>query len=73
MERRPSEHDKQGYEGQEVGACAINTIKEAGVYTGVSPHTLYAMVSQRRVPYVKVGRLVKFDVELWISGSSKTP
>ena len=45
------------------------SIKEAAVYTGLSPYTLYAMVSQHRVPFVKMGRLVKFDLELldrWI-------
>jgi predicted DNA-binding transcriptional regulator AlpA len=34
---------------------------------------LYTMVSQRRVPFVKMGRLTKFDrVELdkWIAGHS---
>ncbi len=39
-------------------------VSQAATYTGVSVHTLYKMVSQRRIPYVKVGRLVKFDVEL---------
>lgn len=52
------------------------TIKEAGEYTGLSVHTLYAMVSQRRIPFVKVGRLVKFDVELmdrWIRQNTVMP
>jgi excisionase family DNA binding protein len=40
------------------------SIKEAAHYTGLSPHTIYAMVSQRRIPFVKVARLVKFDLEL---------
>jgi excisionase family DNA binding protein len=34
------------------------------------------MVSQRRIPYVKVGRLVKFDVELldkWIKQNTVMP
>ena len=39
-------------------------IPEAAEYIGLSRHTLYTMVSQRRVPFVKVGSLVKFDVEL---------
>ena len=39
-------------------------VEAAGAYTGLSVSTLYKMVSQRRIPYVKVGRLVKFDVEL---------
>lgn len=52
------------------------SIKEAALYLGVSVHTLYAMVSQRRVPYAKVGSLVKFDVELldrWIKQNTVMP
>ena len=51
-------------------------IKEAAEYTGLSVHTLYTMVSQRRVPHVKVGRLVKFDVDLldrWIKQHTVMP
>jgi excisionase family DNA binding protein len=51
-------------------------IREAAEYTGLSPHTLYTMVSQRRVPFVKVGRLVKFDVDLldkWIKQNTVMP
>ena len=45
-------------------------IKEVAHYTGLSVHTLYTMVSQRRVPYVKMGRLTKFDrdeIDRWIT------
>ena len=52
------------------------SIKEAALYTGLSPHTIYTMVSQRRIPFVKVGRLVKFDVELldkWIKQNTVMP
>ena len=48
-------------------------IQEVSVYTGLSVHTLYTMVSQRRIPFVKMGRLTKFDrVELdkWIAVNS---
>ena len=48
-------------------------IQEVAIYTGLSVHTLYTMVSQRRIPFVKLGRLTKFDrVELdkWIAGNS---
>lgn len=51
-------------------------IQEAAEYTGLSPHTVYTMVSQRRIPFVKVGRLVKFDVELldkWIKQNTVMP
>ena len=52
------------------------TIQQAAGYTGLSVHTLYTMVSQRRIPFVKVGRLVKFDVELmdkWIKQNTVMP
>jgi excisionase family DNA binding protein len=52
------------------------SIKEAAVYTGLSPHTIYTMVSQRRIPFVKMGRLVKFDLELldkWIKQHTVLP
>ena len=40
------------------------SVREAANYMGLSTHTLYTMVSQRRIPYIKVGRLTKFDVGL---------
>jgi excisionase family DNA binding protein len=39
-------------------------IKEVAERTGLSVHTLYAMVSKRQIPFIKVGRLTKFDPEL---------
>ncbi len=42
----------------------------------LSAHTIHAIVSQRRIPHVKVGRLVKFDVALldaWIKQNTVTP
>ena len=51
-------------------------IKEAAEYTGLSVHTLYTMVSQRRIPYVKMGRLTKFDLRLldeWIAKNTVMP
>ena len=48
-------------------------IQEVATYTGLSVYTLYTMVSQRRIPFVKLGRLTKFDreeVDKWIAGHS---
>ncbi len=45
-------------------------------YVGLSTHTIYTMVSQRRIPYVKVGRLTKFDlqaIDAWINQHSVKP
>lgn len=38
-------------------------IKEAAEYLGVSPKTLYNWISEKKVPYVKVGYSVKFDLK----------
>lgn len=49
---------------------AVNLLSE---YLGVRPHTLYTWVSQRRIPFVKCGRLTKFDlkaIDNWISKNS---
>ncbi|MHC4277725.1 MAG: helix-turn-helix domain-containing protein [Planctomycetota bacterium] len=39
-------------------------IKEAAKYLDVSVNTLYTWASQKRIGHVKVGRLVKFDLEV---------
>ena len=38
------------------------TIREASEYTGLSVSTLYSWIWQKRVPYVKLGRAVRFDL-----------
>ncbi|TAJ26050.1 MAG: DNA-binding protein [Nitrospirae bacterium] len=51
-------------------------IQEVAAYTGLSTDTLYTMVSQRRIPYVKMGRLTKFDrcqLDEWIAQNSVMP
>ena len=43
--------------------------KEASEFLGISKNTLYEWVIQNKVPYIKVGRLVKFrkgDLEEWL-------
>ena len=53
--------------------CRLLDIKEVADYTGLSVHTLYTMVSQRRIPFVKLGRLTKFDrqeIDKWIVSHS---
>ncbi len=54
----------------------LSSIAQAAVYTGLAVDTLYKMVSQRRIPYVKVGRLVRFDMALldtWIKQHTVMP
>jgi len=43
---------------------------------GVTKNTLYAWVSQKRIPYVKIGRLVKFDrddIDAWVEQQKVRP
>ena len=52
------------------------TVQEVSQYTGLSVHTLYTMVSQQRIPYVKMGRLTKFDrdaIDAWITQHTVKP
>lgn len=52
------------------------TVKEVSGYTGLAPDTIYTMVSQRKIPHVKLGRLVKFDLELldkWLKQQTVMP
>jgi excisionase family DNA binding protein len=37
------------------------TIREAALYLAVSVSTLYGWVWQRRIPFVKIGRALRFD------------
>lgn len=44
-------------------------INQLAEYIGVSTHTIYLWVSQRKIPYVKLGRNLRFrvdDIEQWI-------
>jgi len=52
------------------------TIQQAAQITGISITTLYKWVSHRKIPYIKMGRLVKFDplkLEEWIKQQTVMP
>jgi excisionase family DNA binding protein len=52
------------------------TVEEVAQYAGISKHTLYTMVSQRRIPYTKVGRLTRFDrktIDHWLDDHTMLP
>jgi excisionase family DNA binding protein len=38
------------------------TVKEAASFLAVSTSTLYGWVHQRRIPFVKVGRALRFEL-----------
>lgn len=45
-------------------------IHEVSAILGTAVNTIYSWVNQRKIPYVKVGRLLRFDpkdIESWIS------
>jgi excisionase family DNA binding protein len=43
-------------------APRLVTVKDAAKYLAVSVSTLYGWVYQRRIPFVKVGRALRFEV-----------
>ncbi len=38
-------------------------VEEAKVYLGIPKGTIYNLVSQRRIPFVKIGRRTLFDLQ----------
>ena len=43
---------------------------------GISVNTVYSWVCQRKIPYVKIGRLVKFDqrdINAWVEQRKVAP
>ena len=37
------------------------TVKDAAAFLSLKPRTIYAMVAERRIPYRKAGRLLRFE------------
>jgi excisionase family DNA binding protein len=51
-------------------------VKEVAEYLGLAESTVYTMVSQRRIPFVKMGRRTKFDrlqLDKWILSNTVNP
>ena len=60
--------------GQMTKQKQLLDTSEAAEYLGISKNTLYEWILQRKIPHVKVGRLVKFrEVELkaWLDKRSQ--
>jgi excisionase family DNA binding protein len=52
------------------------TVQEVGEYLGIAKDTVYTLVSQRKIPHVKIGRLLKFDLKAiddWIAQKTIMP
>ena len=48
-------------------------ISEVSDIIGVQINTLYSWIHQKRIPYIKIGRLVKFkpsDIDAWLKEKS---
>lgn len=53
-----------------TGITRLLTMEGAAAYLGLEKSTLYEWVSKRKIDYVKVGRLTKFDqqqLDKWIA------
>lgn len=49
-------------------------VKEIEVYLGIPKGTIYNLVSQRRIPFVKIGRRTLFDlseINRWITENTE--
>lgn len=45
------------------------SVDDLSDHLGISINTIYSWVNQRKIPYIKVGRLLKFDfddIQEWI-------
>ena len=59
-----------------LGRHKLMSIEEAAQYTGLAVATLYKMVNHRRIPYLKVGSRLRFDVALldgWLKENTVMP
>jgi excisionase family DNA binding protein len=66
----------EGKEKREMLQRKFLTVKEVSEYIGIKPDTIYTMVSQRRIPFTKVGKLVKFDqtaLDAWLKQHTVMP
>ena len=57
-------------------AKRLLSIAEASVYMGISKRTLHRMIQRHQIPFLRIGRLVKLDInqmEKWISKRSIQP
>lgn len=55
---------------REVETKKLIGIQDVSERLGVSTNTIYAWISQKRIPHYKVGRLVKFnttEIDQWIA------
>ena len=69
-----SQIDKQGAASESDLRQPLLTVQEAARYLAVSASTIYGWVWQRRIPFVKIGRALRFDprdLETFIEASKQ--
>lgn len=75
--RRRDNIEQWGRQGDTVSIPRrLMDITEASLYIGLQVDTIYRMVSQRRIPFVKVGRRTMFDMRLldeWLDRHTVLP
>jgi excisionase family DNA binding protein len=71
--------DKQlqdAFETHGISQRRLVTVQEAARYLAVSVSTLYGWVWQRRVPFIKMGRALRFDLgdlEVFVEANKQRP
>lgn len=54
-------------------ARKILSVNEVAEYFGIKVNTVYSWVHIRKIPFIKMGRLLKFDqikIDLWVEKQS---
>jgi len=49
-------------------------IKELSEYLTISKNTIYSWIALRKIPYAKLGKLLRFDlreIDAWVDGNRK--
>jgi excisionase family DNA binding protein len=70
------EESKLGCTAETEAKEPLVTVQEAARYLAVSISTLYGWVWQRRVPFVKIGRALRFDprdLETFVEANKQSP
>jgi excisionase family DNA binding protein len=65
-----------GVKRQEMDSKKLLSPKELAAYLGVAIGTIYSYTYQKQIPYIKIGRLARFDpaeVEIWINARKIEP
>jgi len=74
--KRLNEESQLDSKNGTVAQPGLLTVREAARYLAVSVSTLYGWVWQRRIPFIKMGRALRFDprdLEAFVEASKQHP